>query len=282
MTEPVQITLSLRIHEHADALSPTDRQIADLILNFPGEIASYSAIELAKMAGTSNAAISRFVQRLGFRNYEEMKHHARDMRTSGFPVYLLEKETVKDLPSQIERHVRVSSENISDTFGSMDPTVISAAVDGIVSARRVIFLGMRNGHFLAKYLRWQISEVHPRTELLPNDGETIAETLAGLTEQDVVVIFAIRRLVPMVRSVLNLVGSLKARTLFITDQHYREKARPTWEMKCATRSPSPLDNHVAVLLLCHLIADEAIRISGDAGRSRLNVIEDLHNIIGEI
>lgn len=281
MTDIERKPLSLLIQERAAHLSPTDRQLADLILGFPGEIASYSAVELAKMAGTSNAAVSRFVHRLGFRTYEDMKRHARDMRSEGFPTYLLEKHQT-DTAGQIARHVHVSQQNIVETFNSLDPAELSAATEGIATARKVVFIGMRNGHFLAKYLRWQISEVCPDTALLPCDGETIAESLVGLTKDDVIVVFAIRRLVPIIRAAIGLLPSLPARTLLVVDQHYRESYQPTWMLRCMTQSPAPLDNHAALLVLCHILADEIFRYRSDAGRQRLTSIEDMHHVLGEM
>src|SRR5690606_23478725 len=107
--------LSLLIHEHAGSTSPADRQLADVILSFPGDIASYTAVELAKMAGISNAAVSRFVHKLGFRNYEDMKRHAPDLRSEGVPNYLLEKDPT-DTVGQIARHVHFGQQNIAETF----------------------------------------------------------------------------------------------------------------------------------------------------------------------
>ncbi|CZT38088.1 MurR/RpiR family transcriptional regulator [Rhizobium sp. 9140] len=230
--------LSLLIHERAGSLSPADRQLADVILSFPGEIASYTAVELAKMAGISNAAVSRFVQKLGFRSYEDMKRHARDLRSEGAPNYLLEKGPT-DTVGQIARHVHFGQQNIAETFSGLDPTALAAATQGIASAEKIVFVGVRNGHFLAKYLRWQISLVCLNTVLLPSDGETIAESLSSLTERDVVVVFAIRRLVPLIRATLALLPQLRARSLLIVDQHYREPLQPTWLLRCVTHSPSP-------------------------------------------
>jgi DNA-binding MurR/RpiR family transcriptional regulator len=275
-------SLTLIIQQNAHRLSPTDRQIADLIQSFPGELASYSAKELATMSGTSNAAVTRFVRRLGFGGYEEMRRFVRDIRSTGSPAYLMERNGVGSLGEQIKRHSAASLSNIEDTLASLDPDVLSEAVEAIATADRVAFLGIRNGHFLAKYLRWQTSECRPGTELLPRDGETLAETLVDLGAEDVLVIFAIRRIVPSVRGVLALTPSLRCRTVIIADQFYQEDARATWLLKCATRSPSPLDNHVAVLLLCHIIADELLHTLDPAGRKRLVSIEDMHLLIGEM
>src|SRR3954465_13839805 len=82
-------SLSARIRSCYEDLSQTDRRLADLMLEYPGDIASYSASELARLTNVSNAAVSRFVQRLGFRNYEELRVLAREAKSWGSPLYLL-------------------------------------------------------------------------------------------------------------------------------------------------------------------------------------------------
>ena len=47
MSKPTLSLLS-RIRDHVQKLPPTERRLADFILDFPGEISSYSASELAK------------------------------------------------------------------------------------------------------------------------------------------------------------------------------------------------------------------------------------------
>src|SRR4051812_50219354 len=88
-TQTLPHSLSARIRSCYEDLSPTDRRLADLMLEYPGDIASYSASELARLTSVSNAAVSRFVQRLGFRDYEEMRVLARGGETWGLPLYLM-------------------------------------------------------------------------------------------------------------------------------------------------------------------------------------------------
>jgi DNA-binding MurR/RpiR family transcriptional regulator len=58
--------LDKRIQESYDILPPAERRLGDLLLNFPGDIANYSATEQAELAGTSKAAATRFFRRLGY------------------------------------------------------------------------------------------------------------------------------------------------------------------------------------------------------------------------
>src|SRR5690349_16078146 len=102
-------SLSGRIRACHEELSPTDRRLADLILEYPGDIASYSASELARIAGVSNAAVSRFVQRLGFRNYEELRVMAREARSWGSPLYLLDHGVGADRAGSVQAHFKTST-----------------------------------------------------------------------------------------------------------------------------------------------------------------------------
>ena len=49
----------------------------------------------------------------------------------------------------------------------------------------------------------------------------------------------------------------------------------------ACAAPGPLDNHVAVIALCHLLANSVIELSDHAGRERLAGIEARHDAMGE-
>ena len=54
-----------------------ERKIADVLLEMRGELAAYSATELAERAGVSKATASRLVRRLGFSDYQQLRQRAR-------------------------------------------------------------------------------------------------------------------------------------------------------------------------------------------------------------
>ena len=102
-------TLHALIRGAYSRLSEADRRVADLILNFPGGLPGYSGSDLARMASTSNATVSRFVRKLGFADFEEMRRRARAEMESGTPVYLIGRSTIEgegDLPGSTcgDRH----------------------------------------------------------------------------------------------------------------------------------------------------------------------------------
>jgi len=83
------IPLTQTIHDQYDKLPAGERKIADILLEYQGELAAYSATELAARAGVSKATATRLVRRLGFDDYLQMRQQAREAKRVGSPLAAL-------------------------------------------------------------------------------------------------------------------------------------------------------------------------------------------------
>jgi DNA-binding MurR/RpiR family transcriptional regulator len=111
----------------------------------------------------------------------------------------------------------------------------------------------------------------------------LGEYLAGISHFDCLLIFALRRRVPQLAHIVAHGAKVGAKTLYITDQTFPADPIPvTWLIRCDTQAPGPLDNHVAVLALCHLLAARVLELAGPAGRRRLTAIEAAHDALEEL
>ena len=54
-----------RVRRHLADCAPVERRLAEFVLDFPGDLASYTASELAQLTGVSNATVTRFIHRQG-------------------------------------------------------------------------------------------------------------------------------------------------------------------------------------------------------------------------
>jgi len=274
-------SLSARIRSCYEDLSPTDRRLADLMLEYPGDIASYSASELARLTSVSNAAVSRFVQRLGFRNYEELRVLAREAKSWGSPLYLMNHAPAANGADFVNSHLQACADNVSGTFQQIDPAVIDAVAEAVASARQVWLVGFRNSYFLAGYLRWQFVQVRDGVRLLPVAGETLGEYTACFEPTDVVIVFGLRRRVKEIGKITTAARQMGSKIAYIADHGMTADTGADWLLRCNTRSHGPLDNHVAVLALCHILANQVIVRTGAQGRKRLARIEEMHENLDE-
>jgi len=281
--------LEARIHAHYDALPPAEKRLGDLLLSFPGDIATYSAGELAEAAGTSRAAASRFFQRLGYRDFNEARQQARDAKRWGSPVYLSSGTTAggvggSGMPSQpIADHLAQESHNLTRTLEAIRPDRLRDAVDAIARARRVHVAGFRNSHMIAGYLQRQLQIVRPDVALLPRTGQTLAEDLVDIAEDDVLIMVGMRRRVGMVTRILEIARQQGARTLLLTDPSAAEPTRhATWTLTCEVRSQSLFDSYSAAMSVINLLCTSLFHHEINRGQERLKRIETLHEELDEL
>ena len=270
-------SLEGRIQTHYSSLPDSERRIADLFLEYPGEIAAYSATELAKMSGGSKAAVTRLVQRLGFASYDEARRAARDAQTWGSPLYLLSRETpTGDFAARIQEQIDQDVRNISLTLEALRADIFGDIVDTICEARRVLVLGYRNSHYLAGYARRQIIEVRGDVYLLPAAGETIAEEIADLTSEDILIVIGFRRRIAEVPRAMAAAHAAGAKVLYVTDWSAESTPHATWTIPCAVRGKDLFDRYASAMSFLHFLSVAIVNRLAAKGRGRLQRIENLH------
>lgn len=281
--------LEARIRAHYAALPPAEKRLGDLLLSFPGDIATYSAGELADAAGTSRAAASRFFQRLGYKDFNEARQQARDAKRWGSPVYLSSgtspgAQTGHGMPSQpIADHLAQESDNLTRTLEAIRPDRLRDAVDAIAHARQVHVAGFRNSHMLASYLQRQLTIVRPDVALLPKSGQTLAEDLVDIGENDVLIMVGMRRRVSVVSRILEIAHQQGACTLLLTDPSAAEPSlHASWTLTCQVRSSSLFDSYSATMSMINLLCTSLFHHELHQGQERLKRIETLHDELDEL
>jgi DNA-binding MurR/RpiR family transcriptional regulator len=278
--KPPAASFLARVREIFSSLHPSEKKLAEFVLDFPGELASYSASELARLSGVSNATVTRFVRRLGYTSFDAARRNVREEKQAGSPLFLAGRGPDSS-DASLEGQVAQGHENLRRTFSRILASDLQAMARTLLGARKVWVTGFRSSQSLATYLQWQIFQVKEEIQVFPNPGGTFGEYLGSITEQDMVVVFGLRRRPARLRTILNQLVKTGAQVLFISDENLARNPNVTWHLQCACASPGPLDNHVAVIALCHLLANNVIELSDHAGRERLALIEARHDALGE-
>lgn len=270
-----------RVRSQLDALSSAERRLADFVLAFPGELASYAASELASLAGVSNATVTRFIRRLGYGSYDEARRQVRLERESGSPLFQSATDA-KRSSQPVATHLQQSQANLARTFEQLSDKAVKAMVKALLAAPQVLIFGSRSSHAFALYLRWQMIQVLPRVTAIPGPGETLGEHLASMGRKDCLVVFGMRRQTAQMGLALDAAVNAGTQILFISDQASPDFPAATWSVQCQCAGPGPLDNHVAVMALCDLLSTLVIEGAGAAGRQRMAAIEQAHEASGEL
>ena len=278
-----------RIRGALPSLHPSERRLAETILSFPGEIASYSATELAQLANVSNATVTRFVRRLGYENFDQARHAARATQQAGAAVFRVSPSD-QGPEAALMAQIAQGRQNVENSFAAISLAEIDDLADAILRAPRVWIIGFRTAQAFAVYLGAQIGQIVPNVTVLPMAGQTLAECLGSMSKGDVVVLFALRRTVRQLPALCRELRQTPARAALISDvtaqpgadlSQFEAELAPQWRLRVQTTAPGPLFNHAAVLTLCHILATRALERSGQGGRKRLLAIEALHDSLDE-
>ncbi|OYR21726.1 MurR/RpiR family transcriptional regulator [Brucella thiophenivorans] len=278
---PAERSFLSRVRDVLDGLPPAEKRLGEFICDFPGELASYSASELATLAHVSNATVTRFVRRLGYETYEESRRHAREEKQTGSRLFL-SSPTNGDSAQSLSSHVSQAITNLETTFVSIRDTQIDSVVDTILAARKTWVIGFRSSNPFATYLQWQMMQVLDNIVAIPGPGQTMGEYIASIKPDDLVIVFGLRRRIAKMDEILETIEKRGAKLLYITDEGAPFRTSAQWHFQCQTLAPGPLFNHVSVMALCHLLTTRAIEKVGANGRKRLRAIETFGDALEEL
>ncbi len=278
---PKEKSFLFRVRQALPELHPAERRLGEFVCDFPGELASYSAQELAALAHVSKATVSRFVQRLGYDNYEEARRHARTEKQTGSRLFLTTSADASSTQS-VKAHVAQGIVNIEATFLSITDHQIDAIAEATLAARKVWVIGFRSSQPFAAYMQWQLTQVIENIVAIPGPGQTLGEHLVSFRPDDVVILFGLRRRVATMDTLLEQIGKSKTKLVYITDEGAPLLTTAAWHLHCQTLAPGPLFNHTSVLTLCHLLITRCLEKANIAGRARLRSIEALNDSLDEL
>jgi DNA-binding MurR/RpiR family transcriptional regulator len=269
-----------RIRTALADLQPAERRLGTFLLDFPGDMASYDAQELARLSDVSKATVSRFIRKIGYDSYDAARRAVRDEASSGSRLYIghAEPGAMEDV---LGFGMREEMENLAWTFQRITPDDLDRLAEKMLSARKVWIIGQRISHSFATYLRWQLVKVVPDAAVIPKDGESMGEHLAAMTADDLVLVVALRRRMSGLEALLREIGTIGAARAVISDDSMEPDPSLDWHFRCRISTATPQFNHAAVLALCHQIVVRTTLKSGADGRTRLRRVDELNERLGE-
>lgn len=276
-------SLEGRIRQHWDQLSLHEQRLADILLAAPGQLAMNTATELAQSAGVSKATATRFFRHLGYESYDAARRQAREMQNSGSPLYLQAAPGASPLDSLMQSHLEKEVANLVNTFRSLEGDELQSCVSAIANARRVVVMGWRHSQTIAMLIYRDLVHVHPDVRLLPRAGDSLAEHLAALGPNDVVICVGLRRRMPALEAAMSALNDLNVPMLYLSDVLAGKPARHArWVLRCHTDGSLIFDSTVALSGVCNLLCSLVARSMGKASSNHLAAIETLHQSLDEL
>lgn len=277
-------TRILNVYEHLPA---GERRIADVVLACQGDLATYSASELAERAGVSKATVSRLFRRLGYDRFTEARRQARDYAVAwGSPLSIEPRDRQHDqgrASDMVARHLARDLQNLARTFEALSPETLEEAALLLVRAQCVTVLGFRNSHALAGYACGVLATVRPNVRLSPGFSLDVAEDMAELTGRDAVLAIGLRRRPLLFRRLAESLHRRRVPIVLLTDPTANIAVQSaTVVLRCHNWGSGMFDSCAAAISVLNLLCYRTAARLGSTARRRLAAIEDLHQDLDDL
>lgn len=223
------MTIREAILDVAQALTASERKVADAILaDYPfGGL--HPIQELADKVGVSAPSITRFVSKIGLAGFQDFQRQLVGELREGSRSPLDLKATEK--PGESGAFLADYAHRASLLVGALKDFVPQEQFDRIValvsdSARDIYLVGGRISNTVAHLLGLHLQQIRPRVHLLPPNPEHWPDHLLRMRKQDVFMIFDFRRYQPDLARLAEIVASQRrVTTIVVTDKWMSPIAR---------------------------------------------------------
>ena len=224
------------LKERQSTFSKGQRLIAKYIMEDYDKAAFMTANRLGKTVGVSESTVVRFAVDLGFDGYPSMQKAMQEMvlnRLTSVQRIEVANNRIGD-QDVVSMVIQSDMEKLRQTGETLNRDEFSAAVNAILSAKRIYILGVRSAaplaQFLGYYLNYMFNNVHTITGCGTSE---MFEKIVGVGSQDVVVAFSFPRYSSATTKGAQYCRSTGATVIGITDNRESPLGQASDHVLCA-------------------------------------------------
>lgn len=248
------------------------KTLATLIkmIETPNRTAVQSISEIASNNGIDPSTLTRLGQRLGFQGFSDLQelfraHVAKRGDYYSNQTQQLLASSQNNGPSHVWDLADQNIKNVLDTAANLDEVELSKAVEILVRSRRVYILGLRASYSIAHFFSYFLTFLRHEVILLGGPGFTIAEDLARLSQDDVLVAISFRPYTNITISACKSAQIRKVPIIAITDLSSPISIKNETSVTLTAQSPYFINAALANFFLAQaLMSAFAARIGVDA------------------
>jgi len=262
--------LSLKNHIAAvnEQLTPTERRIAEAILDDQTLLTFGNVSTLADKVGTSRASIVRFATKLGFDGYSELQNNVREEVSAQLTrpsQRVRSDEPLEPIQSKIESAVHSAFEVITHER-------LIAMASPLVTANNVWVLSGETSRSGAIALTSGLAMIRPNVMLV--DEHSTGRDLCGAQQSDVAVVFDFSRYRRHSVDTARMLADLGVTIVAITDSPLSPLSALT-ENRCELDIPAvgPFDSSVPAVIAAEFLVAQVVSQLGYVARERIDRLE---------
>lgn len=152
-----------RIRAALPELPPSERRVAEYILEHFGDVVHMSVLDLSEATASGQSTVIRCCQTLGLSGFQELKIHlARD--TQSIVTYALDEVDGDDHDNDLHLVLSLSAQAVNDARSTVDIDAFQRAVTLLDEAEEILILAYGTSRIVAECARDQFASIGLRVE----------------------------------------------------------------------------------------------------------------------
>jgi DNA-binding MurR/RpiR family transcriptional regulator len=272
-------TLIAVLRERMPSLAKRLQQIAQFFMNNPEDVAIYTIVEIARQAGVSPSAITRFAKEIGFSGFADLQNVFRERLVGPKMTYVDRMKALADAagtprtgdldldePSVVfDTFIQAAMDTLLRLKEDVDVGTIQSFVDVLLAAEAVHVVAARGAYGVGAYCYYSLSRVGKRAHLIDNQGSMREQQLSAVGPRDVVFVLTFDDYTAETIEVAQAAHRMKRTLLVVTDNELSPVAalgRHTLYVKEARLGH--FRSQVPAMVLCQSIIVSLGRLIGRA------------------
>lgn len=213
-----------RIRKSYPLLSPTQKRIADLILEQAETVCFMRLEDVGKLVGVTTVTVIRFAQKLGYENFGAFKKELQNyVQTRLVPMRVVKSEINHFRDAPMDDFIRHAIQNELDlmkaTYDSLPYDTLMEAASLIKNAHKIYIVGTGLNEPITQILQTRLRFLCLDVQILRNDNLTlIPHQLMHVIPDDVFIIFSFPNYNDFAINVAKCVQDIGCHTICITDK----------------------------------------------------------------
>lgn len=265
-----------------EEMTRSERKVASRFLGNPDDFAFMTLERAAAETGVSTTTVLRFCRRLNFLGYKDFQEALRqDMKRQPNLPEKYRRTVAQNTDALLEKTVRMDMQCLQETFQEIPGTALAKTLEQIHTANRVYTFGMKESFALAHYLYTRLLSVRKDVYLLNAGGTTDVGQVAGITKQDVCIVFAFHRYSQQTLRLLPMLQRQGAAVIVITSEPMGEVAPyATVLLLCRVDAGGIKNTAVAPICLADYLCNAVAVLRGVEALEHMRQLEMLYRESG--
>ena len=276
-------TVKALMQERMDSLTPSERQLAGVLMQDYPVAGLGSITQLAQLAGVSTPTVIRMARKLGFDGFPDLQAALRDEIAAQIKNPISRRDSWRADASDehtLNLFAEAVSSNLRNTLQRLDTASFDEVARRIADKAHPVYIaGGRITRSNADYLFNHLQIIRPGVTHLSRSANVWPQYLLDMDESAILILFDIRRYESDLLKLARLAQERGCRIVLFTDQWGSPIGKlADHTFHALVEVPSSWDSTIAMMLILEALIAQVQENRWDESRGR---IEELESMFGK-